>query len=144
MNNCEEMDTVSRILNNLKGKGQDISIDGAIQLSGRFYKYDEIMLVHRLTYHRTNHKNLHMHGYKGEGTTTTPFDRVVLNDMDRFHLVSDVIDRLPSLGSRGAYTKQYLRNKVLDPKAYIEMHGEDMPEIVNWKWNLASTGTDAK
>lgn len=95
------------------------------------------LLIHRLTYRRTNHKNLHVRGYKGEGTTTTPFDMVVLNDLDRYHLVSDVIDRLPSLGSRGAYTKQYLRNKLLDHKAYIGIHGEDMPEILNWKWNGA-------
>ena len=93
-------------------------------------------LIHRLTYSRTNHKNLHVRGYKGEGTTTTPFDMVVLNDLDRFHLVSDVIDRLPHLGSTGAYVKQHLKNKLLEHKAYIEMHGEDMPEILNWKWDL--------
>ena len=93
-------------------------------------------LIHRLTYRRTNHKNLHVRGYKGEGTTTTPFDMVVLNDLDRFHLVGDVIDRLPHLGSTGAYIKQHLKNKLLEHKAYIEMHGEDMPEILNWKWNL--------
>ncbi|MEJ7827914.1 MAG: phosphoketolase family protein [Segetibacter sp.] len=95
-------------------------------------------LIHRLTHRRTNHKNLHVRGYKGEGTTTTPFDMVVLNNLDRFHLVGDVIDRLPHLGSTGAYIKQYLRNKLLDHKAYIEMHGEDMPEILNWKWELTS------
>lgn len=96
------------------------------------------LLIHRLAYRRTNHANFHVRGYKGEGTTTTPFDMVVLNDLDRFHLVSDVIDRLPALGSRGAYVKQYLRNKLLDHKAYINIHGEDMPEILNWKWNLAT------
>ena len=95
------------------------------------------LLIHRLTYRRTNHENLHVRGYKGEGTTTTPFDMVVLNDLDRFHLVNDVIDRLPHLGSRGVYTKQYLTNKLLDHKAYIEVHGEDMPEILNWKWKLS-------
>ena len=95
------------------------------------------LLIHRLTYRRTNHANLHVRGYKGEGTTTTPFDMVVLNDLDRFHLVSDVIDRLPTLGSRGAYVKQLLKNKLLDHKSYIEIHGEDMPEILNWKWNTA-------
>ncbi len=100
------------------------------------------LLIHRLTYRRTNHNNLHVRGYKGEGTTTTPFDMVVLNDLDRFHLVSDVIDRLPGLGSRGAYTKQYLRNKLIDHKAYIEIHGEDMPEIVNWKWNPEKAVTE--
>jgi len=94
------------------------------------------LLIHRLTYRRTNHKNLHVRGYKGEGTTTTPFDMVVLNDLDRFHLVSDVIDRLTDLGAKGAYTKQFLRDKLLDHKAYINNHGEDMPEILNWKWNL--------
>lgn len=93
------------------------------------------LLIHRLTYRRTNHKNLHVRGYKGEGTTTTPFDMVVLNDLDRFHLVSDVIDRLPDLGAKGAYIKQYLRDKLIDHKAYIEMHGEDMPEILEWKWD---------
>ena len=76
-----------------------------------------------------------MRGYKENGTTTTPFDMVVLNDLDRFHLASDVIDRVPSLGSRAASTKQLLRNKLLDHKAYIEKHGEDMPEIRNWKWS---------
>jgi len=94
------------------------------------------LLIHRLTYRRTNHDNIHVRGYKGEGTTTTPFDMVVLNDLDRFHLADDVIDRLPSLGSRGAYAKQYLRDKLLDHKVYIEQYGEDMPEIRNWKWNL--------
>ncbi|MEO5562332.1 MAG: phosphoketolase family protein [Chitinophagaceae bacterium] len=94
------------------------------------------LLIHRLTYRRTNHGNLHVRGYKGEGTTTTPFDMVVLNDLDRFHLVGDVIDRLPGLGSRGTYTKQYLQNKLIEHKAHIEMYGEDMPEILNWKWNL--------
>ena len=96
-----------------------------------FHRY--LSLIHRLTYRRTNHKNLHVRGYKGEGTTTTPFDMVVLNDLDRFHLVGDVIDRLPHLGSTGAYIKQFLRNKLLDHKAYIETNGEDMPEILNWK-----------
>ena len=75
-----------------------------------------------------------MRGYKENGTTTTPFDMVVLNDLDRFHLVGDVIDRVPGLGSRAAYAKQFLRDKLLDHKAYIEKHGEDMPEIRNWKW----------
>ena len=98
-------------------------------------------LIHRLTYRRTNHKNLHVRGYKGEGTTTTPFDMVVLNELDRFHLANDVIDRLPGLGSRGAYTKQYLRNKLLEHKEYIHIHGEDMPEIRDWKWNGRITGS---
>jgi xylulose-5-phosphate/fructose-6-phosphate phosphoketolase len=93
-------------------------------------------LIHRLTYRRTNHKNLHVRGYKEEGTTTTPFDMVVLNDLDRFHLVGDVIDRVPNLGSRAAYVRQLLRDKLIDHKAYIHKHGEDMPEIRNWKWGL--------
>ena len=97
------------------------------------------LLIHRLTYRRANHNNLHVRGYKGEGTTTTPFDMVVMNDLDRFHLANDVIDRLPGLGSKGAYTKQWLQNKLLDHKAYINIHGEDMPEILNWKWNAVST-----
>ncbi len=93
------------------------------------------LLIHRLTYRRTNHDNLHVRGYKGEGTTTTPFDMVVMNDLDRFHLVMDVIDRVPGLETRGAHTKQHLQNKLLDHKAYIAIHGEDLPEIRNWKWN---------
>ena len=93
------------------------------------------LLIHRLTYRRANHANLHVRGYKGEGTTTTPFDMVVMNDLDRFHLVNDVIDRLPGLGSKAAYTKQWLQNKLIEHKAYIDNYGEDMPEILNWKWN---------
>ena len=91
-------------------------------------------LIHRLTYRRTNHKNLHVRGYKEEGTTTTPFDMVVLNDLDRFHLVEDVIDRVPQLGPRAAYVKQALRNKLIDHRLYIEEHGDDMPEIRDWRW----------
>ena len=92
------------------------------------------LLIHRLSYRRTNHNQLHVRGYKGQGTTTTPFDMVVLNDLDRFHLVSDVIDRVPGLGSTADYTKQYIRDKLINHKAYISKHGEDMPEIRNWKW----------
>jgi xylulose-5-phosphate/fructose-6-phosphate phosphoketolase len=97
-------------------------------------------LIHRLTYRRTNHKNLHVRGYKEEGTTTTPFDMVVLNDLDRFHLVGDVIDRVPSLGPRAAYTKQLIRNKLIDHKYHVAKHGQDMPEILNWEWTLGRKG----
>jgi xylulose-5-phosphate/fructose-6-phosphate phosphoketolase len=97
-------------------------------------------LIHRLTYRRAGHDNLHVRGYKENGTTTTPFDMVVLNDLDRFHLAGDVIDRVASLGSRAAYAKQFLRDKLVDHKAYIEKHGIDMPEIRNWKWSAARAG----
>jgi xylulose-5-phosphate/fructose-6-phosphate phosphoketolase len=92
-------------------------------------------LIHRLTYRRTNHKSLHVRGYKEEGTTTTPFDMVVRNDLDRFHLASDVIDRLPTLGYLAAYARQALRDKLIDHRQYIERHGEDMPEIRDWQWS---------
>ena len=91
-------------------------------------------LIHRLTYRRTNHENLHVRGYKEEGTTTTPFDMCVLNDLDRFHLVQDVIDRVPQLGARAAYAKQAIRDALIDHKEYIYEHGEDAPEISGWKW----------
>ncbi len=94
-------------------------------------------LIHRLTYRRTNHKNLHVRGYKEEGTTSTPFDMVVMNDLDRFHLVADVIDRIPLRGSRADYAKQALRDKRIEHKQYIAEHGEDMPEIREWKWNVS-------
>jgi xylulose-5-phosphate/fructose-6-phosphate phosphoketolase len=91
-------------------------------------------LIHRLTYRRTNHANLHVRGYKEEGTTTTPFDMVVLNDLDRFHLVGDVIDRVPGLGARMAYVKQWLRDRLLEHKEYITRYGEDLPQIRDWTW----------
>ena len=91
-------------------------------------------LIHRLTYRRTNHKNIHVRGYKEEGTTTTPFDMAVLNDLDRFHLVNDVIDRVPKLGYMAAYAKQAVRDKLIEHKEYIIKHGEDMPEIHEWRW----------
>jgi len=92
-------------------------------------------LIHRLTYRRNNHKNIHVRGFKEEGTTSTPFDMVVMNDLDRFHLVADVVDRVPGLGPRTAYVKQTLRDKLLEHRQYIRRYGEDLPEIRNWKWN---------
>jgi xylulose-5-phosphate/fructose-6-phosphate phosphoketolase len=97
-------------------------------------------LIHRLSYRRTNHKNLHVRGFKEEGTTTTPFDMVVLNDLDRFHLAGDVLDRLPQLGARAAQVRQVIREKLLAHRAYITAHGEDMPEIRDWRWGLAKSG----
>jgi hypothetical protein len=91
-------------------------------------------LIHRLTYRRTNHNNLHVRGFKEEGTTTTPFDMVVLNDLDRFHLVEDVIDRLPQLGSRAAYFKQAIHEKLIEHREYVCQHGDDLPDISGWKW----------
>ncbi len=91
-------------------------------------------LVHRLTYRRHNHENMHVRGYKEEGTTTTPFDMTVMNDIDRFHLASDVVDRVPRLQRVGAHFKQFLRDKLTDHKQYIMEVGDDMPEIKNWKW----------
>jgi len=91
-------------------------------------------LIHRLTYRRHNHENLHVRGYKEEGTITTAFDMTVLNDLDRFHLVMDVVDRLPQIGSRGDYLRQQLQDKLIEHKQYIDRYGEDMPEIKNWLW----------
>ncbi len=91
-------------------------------------------LIHRLTYRRTGHDNFHVRGYKEEGTTTTPFDMVVMNDMDRFHLVMDVIDRVPGLGERAAQ----LRQRMVDTRArhhtFTREHGEDLPEVRDWAW----------
>ena len=91
-------------------------------------------LIHRLTYRRTNHGNLHVRGYKEEGTTTTPFDMTVINDIDRFHLVMDVIDRVPVLGARAVEVTGLMREKLAEHRAYIRLHGDDMPEIRDWKW----------
>jgi xylulose-5-phosphate/fructose-6-phosphate phosphoketolase len=91
-------------------------------------------LIHRLTYRRNNHANMHVRGYKEEGTTTTPFDMTVLNDLDRFHLAMDVIDRVPKLQAVAAHQKQALRDKLIDHKLYVTKHGDDMPEVKNWHW----------
>ncbi len=95
-------------------------------------------LIHRLTYRRTNHDNIHVRGYKEEGTITTPFDMTVLNDLDRFHLVMDVIDRLPQLGNRAIYLKEQLKAKLIQHREYITRHGQDMPEIREWKWGTST------
>jgi xylulose-5-phosphate/fructose-6-phosphate phosphoketolase len=100
-------------------------------------------LIHRLTYRRTNHHNIHVRGYKEEGTITTPFDMTVLNDLDRFHLVMDAIDRLPQTGDKGIYLKLQLKDKLIAHKQYINKHGEDMPEIRNWTWGAVNTGKPA-
>jgi xylulose-5-phosphate/fructose-6-phosphate phosphoketolase len=92
-------------------------------------------LIHRLTYRRTN-RNLHVRGYKEEGTITTPFDMRVQNDLDRFHLVQDVVDCVPNLGSKGAYLKQMCQDKLVEHKLYIDLNGRDLPEIRNWKWQI--------
>ncbi len=95
-------------------------------------------LIHRLTYRRKNHNNLHVRGYKEEGTTTTPFDMTVRNDLDRFHLVHDVADRVPKLAPRAAHIAQAMHEKLLAHDAYIRRYGEDMPEIREWRWGAAS------
>ncbi|MGO9259345.1 MAG: phosphoketolase [Bryobacteraceae bacterium] len=91
-------------------------------------------LIHRLTYRRTNHDNLHVRGYKEEGTTTTPFDMTVVNDLDRYHLAGDVVDRVPRVRCLAGHFKQFLRDKLIDHKRYIVKHGEDLPEVRNWSW----------
>ena len=106
-------------------------------------------LIHRLAYRRTNHDGFHVRGYKEEGTTTTPFDMTVLNELDRFHLVGDVIDRVPKLGARAAYVKQAIREKLIEHEQWIIEHGDDLPEVRNWKWdskfgNRTGNGTGAR
>jgi xylulose-5-phosphate/fructose-6-phosphate phosphoketolase len=91
-------------------------------------------LIHRLTYRRANHNNLHVRGYKEEGTTTTPFDMVMLNDLDRFHLAIDVIDRVPGLGAEAAHIRQELEDARLRARAYTREHGEDDPAVRDWVW----------
>ena len=100
-------------------------------------------LIHRLTYRRANHDNIHVRGYKEEGTITTAFDMTVLNDLDRFHLVMDAIDRLPQTGDQGVYLKQQLQDKLIEHKQYIAQNGEDLPEIRNWKWSQPLAGHPA-
>jgi xylulose-5-phosphate/fructose-6-phosphate phosphoketolase len=91
-------------------------------------------LIHRLTYRRTNHGNFHVRGYKEEGTTTTPFDMTVLNQLDRFDLALDVIDRVPSLRDQGGEAHEWLRNRLIEHTQYVRTHGEDMPEVRDWQW----------
>ena len=91
-------------------------------------------LIHRLTYRRTNHDNMHVRGYKEEGTTTTPFDMVMLNDLDRYHLVIDAIDRIPGLASRAGHVRQLMEDKRTEARAYTRDEGEDAPEIRDWAW----------
>ena len=95
-------------------------------------------LIHRLTYRRSNHANLHVHGYREEGTITTPFDMAVLNSLDRFHLVADVVDRVPALAARAPHVQQILRDKLAAHRDYITTYGEDMPEIREWRWTPAA------
>ena len=91
-------------------------------------------LIHRLTYRRNGHDNLHVRGYKEEGTTTTPFDMVMLNDLDRYHLVIDVIDRVPGLATREAELRQEMQDARLRARQYTREHGEDIPEVAEWTW----------
>ncbi len=91
-------------------------------------------LIHRLTYRRTNHDNFHVHGYQEEGTTTTPFDMTVLNELDRFHLVMAAIDRVPNLGADAQQLRRLMTERLAAHQAYIVEHGDDMPEIRNWRW----------
>jgi xylulose-5-phosphate/fructose-6-phosphate phosphoketolase len=95
-------------------------------------------LIHRLTYRRTNHGNIHVRGYKEEGTITTPFDMTVLNDLDRFHLTMDAVDRLPQTGDQGLALKRHLKEKLAEHRKYIRLHGQDMPEITNWRWTCTT------
>jgi xylulose-5-phosphate/fructose-6-phosphate phosphoketolase len=96
-------------------------------------------LIHRLTYRRANHNNLHVRGYKEEGTTTTPFDMVVLNELDRFHLATDVVNRVPRLATTGSYAKQYFRDRLIEHRQYVEQYGDDLPAIRDWRWQRRAT-----
>jgi xylulose-5-phosphate/fructose-6-phosphate phosphoketolase len=97
-------------------------------------------LIHRLTYRRRNHANLHVRGYMEEGTTTTPFDMVMLNNLDRFHLVMDVIDRVPGLGERAAGLRQQMEDERLRHRAYTREHGDDSPDVRDWNWPGGASG----
>jgi xylulose-5-phosphate/fructose-6-phosphate phosphoketolase len=101
-------------------------------------------LIHRLTYRRAGHGNLHVRGYKEEGTTSTPFDMCVLNELDRFHLVLDAIDRVPKLSVRAAYGKQAIRDKLIEHREYITKHGDDMPEIAGWTWGQGASASSTE
>jgi xylulose-5-phosphate/fructose-6-phosphate phosphoketolase len=94
-------------------------------------------LIHRLTYRRANHANIHVHGFIEEGTTTTPFDMTVLNQLDRFHLAGSVVDHVPRLAKIGAHFKQLLRDRLVDHQQYVTEHGDDLPEIKEWTWTVA-------
>jgi xylulose-5-phosphate/fructose-6-phosphate phosphoketolase len=98
-------------------------------------------LIHRLTYRRAN-RNLHVRGYKEEGTITTPFDMRVQNDIDRFHLVQDVIDRLPQLRARGNYLKQRMIDSLVEHRQFIRRYGQDLPEVRQWRWSLPKPAAD--
>jgi xylulose-5-phosphate/fructose-6-phosphate phosphoketolase len=111
---------------------QELPPDVVMACAGDVHGYP--WLIHRLTYRRTNHGNIHVRGYKEEGTITTPFDMTVLNDMDRFHLVMDTIDRLPQTGDRGIYLKQQLRDKLVEHRRYINQYGRDLPQVQRWTW----------
>jgi xylulose-5-phosphate/fructose-6-phosphate phosphoketolase len=92
-------------------------------------------LIHRLTYKRTNHRNFHVRGYKEEGTTTTPFDMTVLNEVDRFNLAMDVIDRVDRFQGTSGWARETLKNKLIEHRIYVRSHGEDMPEVRDWQWS---------
>jgi xylulose-5-phosphate/fructose-6-phosphate phosphoketolase len=97
-------------------------------------------LIHRLTYRRTNHGNMHVRGYMEEGTTTTPFDMLMLNDLDRYHLVMDVIDRVPGLAEREATLRQHMVDERLRLRAYTRATGEDHPDVTEWRWGAGDRG----